>query len=788
MTVLSEYLEKLEGKWNGEDLETGTRGLSGLTNAHGNLEPQNGNLPNPDSGFSSVVSLQSDGGTSEVTKYDLSQSDLSKWPQSVLTPVLEDGSGDKKSAIPSQSAAWCGKAKVAVKILGIFVILYFFICSLDFLSKAFKLLGGKAAGGVFSQSELLQNPITGLMIGVLATVLLQSSSTSTSIIITMVSSGILTVQPAIPIIMGANIGTTVTNTIVSLAHSGKGREFKRAFSGATVHDVFNWLTVLVLLPLEVATGMLHKLTSAIVGSCDFSALKGKKQDLLKTLTKPLTNLIIKMDDNVISKIAEGDEEYLNKRLVKVICKYDEVVVQRNTSVVDVNDGVTVAASAVNTTAIADTTSHGSFYQVENITLRINNQTCDSLFSHVDVSDTVAGILLLVFSIALLTGCLIVLVRLLHSMLQSRITRTLKRTINARLPGPFACLTGYLVILVGAGLTMLVQSSSVFTSTLTPLVGVGCLKLRRMYPLTLGSNIGTTATGILAALAAPASTIDVALQIALCHLFFNIFGIMLFYPIPCLRRIPIRAAICLGKTTAKYRWFAVVYLLCMFFIIPGAFFALSLAGRIPFLTTTAAVGVVAVFVVVINVMQSKCKNRLPGFLKTWNWLPKCLRSLEPMDKVGKKLMEVFGKCCPCKKCGPQEEVSDDDTEVSESEVTVEEEDADEMDDECGALSNVLFCCCRAKSKDARKSDDEGFVEESEKTDLMSKSKHSGGGDDDVNFQPQQNKIFKGVLTNPWSPLRTAHQQSHDCVGPKRTLGYQGQESSSQAPLLYVVSVV
>ena len=55
--------------------------------------------------------------------------------------------------------------------------------------------------------------------------------------------------------MGANIGTTVTNTIVSLAHSGKGREFKRAFSGATVHDVFNWLTVLVLLPLEVATGL-----------------------------------------------------------------------------------------------------------------------------------------------------------------------------------------------------------------------------------------------------------------------------------------------------------------------------------------------------------------------------------------------------------------------------------------------------------------------------------------------------------------------------------------------------
>jgi hypothetical protein len=54
--------------------------------------------------------------------------------------------------------------------------------------------------------------------------------------------------------MGANIGTTMTNTLVSLAHSMDPTEFKRAFSGATVHDVFNWLTVLILLPLEYFTG------------------------------------------------------------------------------------------------------------------------------------------------------------------------------------------------------------------------------------------------------------------------------------------------------------------------------------------------------------------------------------------------------------------------------------------------------------------------------------------------------------------------------------------------------
>ncbi len=65
---------------------------------------------------------------------------------------------------------------------------------------------------------------------------------------------VLEVRPAIPIVMGANIGTSVTNTIVSMAQSGDRREFRRAFAGATVHDMFNWLTVLVLLPIEWATG------------------------------------------------------------------------------------------------------------------------------------------------------------------------------------------------------------------------------------------------------------------------------------------------------------------------------------------------------------------------------------------------------------------------------------------------------------------------------------------------------------------------------------------------------
>ena len=59
---------------------------------------------------------------------------------------------------------------------------------------------------------------------------------------------------AIPIVMGANIGTSVTNTIVSLGQITDKDDFRRAFAGATVHDIFNWLSVFVLLPLEIIVG------------------------------------------------------------------------------------------------------------------------------------------------------------------------------------------------------------------------------------------------------------------------------------------------------------------------------------------------------------------------------------------------------------------------------------------------------------------------------------------------------------------------------------------------------
>src|SRR5699024_5419522 len=102
---------------------------------------------------------------------------------------------------------------------------------------------GTATGGraeeIFS---FAQNPVIGLVIGILATVLTQSSSTTTSIVVGMVAGG-LPLATAVPILMGANVGTTMTSTLVSLGAAGDRNQSRRAFSTASVHDMYNLLSV-----------------------------------------------------------------------------------------------------------------------------------------------------------------------------------------------------------------------------------------------------------------------------------------------------------------------------------------------------------------------------------------------------------------------------------------------------------------------------------------------------------------------------------------------------------------
>ena len=264
-----------------------------------------------------------------------------------------------------------------------------------------------------------------------------------------------------------------------------------------------------------------------------------------------------------------------------------------------------------------------------------------------MSDTAVGVILLVVAILMLLGCLIFIVKILHSMLRSRLAKIIKKTINSDFPGLFKHLTGYLAILVGAGMTMLLQSSSIFTSALTPLIGIGVVTLERAFPLTLGANIGTTATGILAALAS-SSNLDKALQIAFCHLFFNISGIILWYPIPHLRRLPIKFAKGMGNKSAEYRWFAVGYRILVFFIFPATVFGLSLAGWQVLVVVCLSFVLILLFIIVVNVLQRKAPHILPKRLQDWEWLPEWLRSLDPFDrillKMRTKITQLWGAVC------------------------------------------------------------------------------------------------------------------------------------------------
>jgi uncharacterized membrane protein len=170
-------------------------------------------------------------------------------PEPLAEPAIEvERALEQQPARGGTLAAW-------VRPLFLLGTLFVFFLSLDLLGQAFGLFGRGLAATLVERTS---NPFVGLFIGILGTALAQSSSTTTSLTVALVAAGALTIEGAIPIIMGANIGTSVTNTLVSLAHVTRRSEFERAFAGATVHDLFNAMTVLIVFPLELMTGFLSR--------------------------------------------------------------------------------------------------------------------------------------------------------------------------------------------------------------------------------------------------------------------------------------------------------------------------------------------------------------------------------------------------------------------------------------------------------------------------------------------------------------------------------------------------
>ncbi|KAL3787315.1 hypothetical protein HJC23_009561 [Cyclotella cryptica] len=413
--------------------------------------------------------------------------------------------------------------------------LYFFLFSIELLGSSAKVLGGCSAGGLFGDEN---NPFAGLVIGMLATVLIQSSSTTTSIIVSLVGAQAVSVQSGIYMVMGANIGTSVTNTIVSMGQMADGPQLERAFAGATVHDLFNLLTVAILFPLEIITGYLYRLTAAMLPEQvgDGESWEGP----IKQIVSPLANRVIKANKDVIKDIAlakvESCDAYYPVLCLNGIEDYDNCASKCDKDAGEVKG---VDCGRVGTITCDKSVGCPAFFQ--------NGAT--------KKDDDISGGVCLFLSLLLLIVCLIGLVNVLQRGLKGMSTRVIYKATNVN---------GLIAMGIGAGITVLVQSSSITTSVLTPLVGVGCIQLEQMFPLTLGANIGTTVTGLLASLVS--DSVD-ALQVALCHLFFNISGIVIWYPLPFMRKIPLNGARALGRATRRSKLVPVIYIVSVFLIAP-----------------------------------------------------------------------------------------------------------------------------------------------------------------------------------------------------------------------------
>jgi sodium-dependent phosphate cotransporter len=206
----------------------------------------------------------------------------------------------------------------ALQVVFLLGVLVMFFTSLELMGDSFKLMGSGVAESLL---RMTSNPFVGLFIGILATSLVQSSSTTTTLTVSLVAAGGLDIAGAIPIIMGANIGTSVTNTIVSLGSVTRKEEFRRAMAGATVHDFFNFLAVATLFPLEL---MFKFVSTPAAYLTDSLATVGGTQLLspVKEVTEPIAEFVIGMagENGIIVLIAGLALLFLSLRFLVTLLK------------------------------------------------------------------------------------------------------------------------------------------------------------------------------------------------------------------------------------------------------------------------------------------------------------------------------------------------------------------------------------------------------------------------------------------------------------------------------------
>ncbi|WP_158860795.1 Na/Pi symporter [Lunatibacter salilacus] len=163
--------------------------------------------------------------------------------------------------------------------------LLLFIFSIDLLTLSLGLLNSELANDIFQATN---NPFVGLFIGILMTALVQSSSTITAMVVAVVASGSISLSQAVPLIMGANIGTTLTSNLVSLSYIMQRKTFKKAISAAVVHDFFNIITVLILFPLEVYFDFVSEIATFLTQPFLAGSATGSGFNSQRIFLRPLT--------------------------------------------------------------------------------------------------------------------------------------------------------------------------------------------------------------------------------------------------------------------------------------------------------------------------------------------------------------------------------------------------------------------------------------------------------------------------------------------------------------------
>lgn len=316
------------------------------------------------------------------------------------------------------------------------------------------------------------NPFSALMVGVLATSIIQSSSVTTCIAVGLVAEGQITLEGAVPLVMGANIGTTITCSLVSLGYVGSRGRFQRAFSAATMHDFFNFSAVTLLLPLEIKTKVLSRLGTVLAG--------------------------------FFSEVTRFDSP---RSPLKIICTYPADLLKR------------------------------------------------FLTDLAHLGHKATAIIMVAIGLVLLFVSLYYLTRNLKNIMSGRMESVLDKYLFR---------TAHTALLVGFLFTMVVQSSSVTTSLMVPLVTAGVVSHLQAFPYMMGAHVGTTVTAFMASLAMGNAH---GLAISLVHTLYNVTGVLIFFPIRRVRAIPVLLARRLGALTLRSRWYALVYIVLVFFAVP-----------------------------------------------------------------------------------------------------------------------------------------------------------------------------------------------------------------------------